>query len=113
MQPAPLTTGGANYTFKETTMPTEQASIYSDPTGVNGDLTRGEIVERASSALADYVYEVLAGDYGVTYGTTINTEVLHAVGRLVARAMLDQHAHTEKINNGMFVASLGMEESAK
>jgi hypothetical protein len=81
-------------------------SIYDDATGANGELTRSEIIDRASNTLVDYVHETLTSEYGITYGQPVDSKVLHVVGRLVARAMLDQHNHTEDINNGAIAAVL-------
>jgi hypothetical protein len=81
-------------------------SIYTDATGANGDLSQGEIIEQASILLADFVHEGL-GDYGITYSRPVDGEVLHTtIGRLVARAMLEQHAYTEDMNSESFIASL-------
>ena len=72
--------------------------IYNDTTGANGDVSRDETVDGVSWALRNFVCETLAS-YDIVHGRPIDDKALFAIGRLVARAMLEQHDLTDK-NNG-------------
>jgi hypothetical protein len=78
-------------------------SIYSDTTYGNGELSQDEVIDRAKRVLADFMREVLAA-YDVH-----DELVLRGVGHLIARAMLEQHCHTDRIVREMFVAALEKE----
>jgi hypothetical protein len=83
-------------------------SVYGDCTGASGDLTRAEIIENASGVLADFVFESLLNS-GITYGRTIDNDVLHAIAHVVASAMVDQHNYTERLNGEGIVAAANAE----
>jgi hypothetical protein len=68
--------------------------ISEDTTGSSGDLTRAEIVDRAASALADYVFEALL-ENGIRPGTVIDQRVYDSIRRLVACGMLAQSEHDD------------------
>jgi hypothetical protein len=78
-------------------------SIYSDIVYGSAELEQDEVIDRAKHVLADVVHEVLAA-YDIH-----DEVVLRAVGHLIARAMLEQHCHTDRIVSDMFVAALERE----
>jgi hypothetical protein len=62
-------------------------------------LSRDEIIDSASrSVLVDYVRDGLS-DYDV------GDEVLRTVARMIAKAMLEQHRHTDDVVSEFFIAS--------
>jgi hypothetical protein len=79
------------------------AEVAENAHGANGDLTRKCRIKATSDSLVDHVYEALAegdcghgGWYGQQFGIQIPYEAYALIGRLIARAMVDQFDHDKK-----------------
>jgi len=81
-------------------------SISEDVGGANGDLDRYACIERAANQLVDYVFETLAGEYGVGSGTCcpfqIPREAYWPIQCTVAAAMIAQHEYDDELWGAAF-----------